>query len=60
MHKGAYSQLPKIYAYLMQWVETNGYEPADNAREQYIDGCWNKDDESDYLTEVQMPVRKKK
>ena len=28
-------------------------------RECYIDGCWNKENEEDYLTEIQFPVNKK-
>lgn len=25
----------------------------------YLDGCWNKENEEDYLTEIQFPVNKK-
>lgn len=58
MHKGSYDGLRKGYIYLINWVKENGYVPVGNAREQYIDGCWNKESESDYLTEVQIPVKK--
>lgn len=27
-------------------------------RENYIDGAWNKEDESEWLTEIQVPVKK--
>ena len=26
--------------------------------ESYIDGIWNKDDESEWLSEIQVPVRR--
>lgn len=59
MHKGPYSELSKAYCFLFRWIEENGYEIADSPRESYIDGIWNKDDEADWLTELQVPVRKK-
>ena len=31
---------------------------SDNPRESYIDGIWNKENESDWLTEIQIPVYK--
>ena len=37
----------------------NGYEVIENPRERYIDGVWNKEDVNDWLTEIQVPVRKK-
>ena len=43
----------------MKWIEENGYEIVDFARESYIDGCWNKSSEADWLTEIQVPVKKK-
>ncbi len=42
-----------------EYYEDNGYEIIDNVRECYIDGCWNKDNSDDYLTEIEFPVRKK-
>ncbi|MCL2163636.1 MAG: MerR family transcriptional regulator [Oscillospiraceae bacterium] len=59
MHKGAYSSLGKAYAYIFEWIEENGYAAADNPRESYIDGIWNKENEDDWLTEVQVPIAKK-
>ena len=59
MHKGAYSELAKAYAYACQWIEENGYTVADNPRENYLDGIWNKEDEVEWLTEIQIPIVKK-
>lgn len=58
MHRGSYSDLGKAYAFVMDYAEKNGYVPCDAPREQYIDGCWNKESEDDYLTEIQVPIRK--
>jgi len=59
MHKGAYCDLPKAYAYACRWIEENGYSIADCSRESYIDGIWNKDSEDDWLTEIQVPIIRK-
>ncbi len=59
MHKGAYADLAHAYAYAFKWIEDNGYLAIDNPRESYIDGIWNKENEEDWLTELQIPVKKK-
>lgn len=58
-HKGAYDNLRESYSYLINWVEENGYEIAEPIRERYIDGMWNKSSEEEWLTEIQIPIRKK-
>lgn len=58
-HKGSYADFPQTYAVLLKYIEENGYEIVGNIRESYIDGIWNKDDESEWLSEIQIPVRKK-
>lgn len=59
MHKGPYSTLPQAYAYAFKWIEENGYTVAGSPRENYIDGIWNKENDADWLTELQIPVQKK-
>ena len=59
-HKGSYDTLRDSYNIILKYIEDNGYEIIDNVRECYIDGCWNKDNVSDYLTEIQFPVKKNK
>ena len=56
IHKGAYGRIREAYAFLLEWMEENGYVLADAPRENYIDGIWNKQDEADWLTEIQIPV----
>lgn len=58
MHKGAYDDLSKAYAFAFQWIEQNGYMLADSPRESYIDGIWNKENVEDWLTEIQIPIAK--
>lgn len=58
-HKGAYDNLRESYSFLLNWVEENGYEIAEPIRERYIDGMWNKESEDKWLTEIQVPIKKK-
>ncbi|MCL2563799.1 MAG: MerR family transcriptional regulator [Oscillospiraceae bacterium] len=59
MHKGPYAELSQAYAYAFKWIAENGYTAADNPRESYIDGIWNKEKEEDWLTELQVPITHK-
>lgn len=58
-HKGSYNNLRESYDIILKFIENNGYQIIDNVRECYIDGCWNKKNEMDYLTEIQFPVIKR-
>ena len=58
-HKGSYRTFSESYETVLRYIEENGYEIAGEIRESYIDGVWNKDDESQWLSEIQVPVRKK-
>ncbi|HBD95312.1 MAG: hypothetical protein A2015_12835 [Spirochaetes bacterium GWF1_31_7] len=58
-HKGPYNLLGNSYSILLSWVEKSGYTIAGQPRESYIDGCWNKESETEWLTEIQIPVRVK-
>lgn len=57
-HKGAYLNLSKAYAFALNYVKDKGYKIAGPIREVYIDGCWNEDNEDNYLTEIQIPIKK--
>lgn len=59
MHKGSYADFTKAYAFVFKWIEENGYIASESPRENYIDGIWNKENESDWLTELQVPIIKK-
>ena len=56
-HRGSYATLPESYERLLRYIEDNGYEIAGEVRESYIDGVWNKEDERDWLSEIQIPVK---
>jgi DNA-binding transcriptional MerR regulator len=58
LHQGPYSRLREAYLAAFAWIEENGYSPAGNPRESYIDGIWNKADPAEWLTEVQVPVKR--
>lgn len=58
-HKGSYDRFSESYAVLLRYIEENGYEISGEIRESYIDGVWNKEREEDWLSEIQIPVRKK-
>ena len=55
-HKGSYNNLAQSYEQLLKYIEENRYKICGDFRESYIDGVWNKSDESDWLTEIQIPV----
>jgi len=58
LHKGSYNDFPKAYAAIFRFIEENGYEILDHPRESYIDGAWNKDSVDEWLTEIQVPIKK--
>ena len=58
-HKGSYGTFSKSYETVLKYIEENGYEIAGEIRESYIDGVWNKENETEWLSEIQVPVRKK-
>lgn len=58
-HKGSYNELARTYRNVLRYVEENGYEICGNIRENYIDGVWNKDSQEEWLTEIQVPVKKR-
>ena len=58
-HKGSYRTFSESYEAVLRYIEENGSEIAGEIRESYIDGIWNKDDESQWLSEIQVPVKRK-
>ena len=58
-HRGSYGTFSESYEVVLKYIEENGYEIAGEIRESYIDGIWNKDDESQWLSEIQVPIRRR-
>jgi len=59
-HRGSYANFHETYECVLRYIEENGYEIAGPIRENYIDGVWNKEDDSQWLSEIQIPITKKK
>ena len=59
LHRGPYKSIREAYAFLFTWIKENNYTVDGNPRESYIDGIWNKEDEEEWLTELQVPIRAK-
>lgn len=57
-HKGSYNTLAKSYVKLLNYIEENGYQINGNVRESYIDGVWNKESCDEWLTQIQIPIRR--
>lgn len=57
LHRGAYEEIGEAYAFIMKYAEENGFDVNGLARESYIDGIWNKESVSDWLTEIQLPIK---
>lgn len=55
-HYGSYDNFHESWAKIYAYVEDNGYRIVDDPRFCYIDGIWNKEDESQWLTEIQVPI----
>jgi len=55
---GDYSNIAGAYSFLANWIEENGYSMSGNPRQVAIKGPWNERNVDDYLSEIQIPIRK--
>ena len=55
---GPYSLLRESYLELFEEIAKLGYEIAGAPRANYVDGIWNQDDSTKWLTIIQVPVIK--
>lgn len=55
---GDYSNLATAYNFLANWIEENGYSMSGIPRQVAMKGPWNEKNTEDYLTEIQIPVKK--
>jgi effector-binding domain-containing protein len=60
IHKGPYENFNQAYKALLAWVESNGYQISGPNREIYLKGPGRflKGNPEDYVTEIQLPVKK--
>lgn len=59
IHRGRYDNLRDAYLFAMNWASENGYELMGEPRERYIHGAWDRQNESEWETELQLPVKEK-
>ncbi|AND83621.1 MerR family transcriptional regulator [Clostridium tyrobutyricum] len=55
---GEYSNISPAYNYIGEWIEENGYDICGSARALPLKGSCNEANPNDYLTELQVPVKK--
>lgn len=55
-HYGPYEGLFDSYSQLFAFAEKEGYQVIDTPRAVYVDGIWNQEDSSKWLTIIQLPV----
>lgn len=58
-HKGPFEEMSLAFNALGKWMEANGYEGAGAVRAIYHKGYWCEKDPANFLTEIQMPVKKR-
>ncbi len=58
IHNGSYEMLHASYALIGKWIEDNGYSICGNSREVYLKTDDQASDQSEYVTEIQIPVEK--
>lgn len=55
-HRGTYANFHETYEKIIRYIEENGCIISGPIRESYIDGIWNKENEKEWLTEIQIPI----
>lgn len=58
IHKGSYNSIGASYNAVFKWIEDNGYVPSGPNREIYIEGEWSVKTLDDYITEIQIPLKR--
>lgn len=57
-HQGSYDTFDETMTHVLHYIEENGYVITEQPRFCYIHGIWDCDNVADWLTEVQIPVKK--
>lgn len=58
IHKGPFNTLNIACNAVTVWMEENHYEMAGPMRAIYIKGIWNEPNPDEWMTEIQLPVKK--
>ena len=56
-HYGPYTTFSDSMAKVLKHIEEEGLQIVGAPRFSYIDGIWNKENEAEWLTEIQVPVK---
>ena len=56
-HVGPYTTFSDSMAKVLRHIEDEGLQIIGAPRFSYIDGAWNKEDEAEWRTEIQVPVK---
>lgn len=57
-HRGPYENISAAYAALFRWLTLSSYQMAGTVRERFIHGAWDRENEADWLIEIQVPLLK--
>lgn len=56
---GSYQNMEKVYRYLEEWIEENGYRIIGPPHEYYLMDISNTFSEEQYMTKIHFPVEKR-
>ena len=56
-HHGSYETIASAYAALFKWLTVSNYQIAGAVRERFIHGAWDRENEADWLVEIQISVQ---
>ena len=56
-HRGKYDTLRDAYLFAVNWAKARGYVPDGDPRERYIHGAWDRKEEWEWVTELQLPIK---
>lgn len=56
VHIGGYAQLPILYDYMIDWAKQQNVQLEGDVYERYLIDSWSTCNESEYVTEVIMPL----
>ena len=57
VHHGKYDNLRDAYLFAVNWAKANGYTIGGEPRERYIHGAWDRNNEKEWVTELQIPIK---
>lgn len=56
-HFGKYENINESYKKILEEIKSKKYKIVGIPTEQYINGSWNKNDETEYITKIMIPIK---